>query len=86
MLCLFGYNIVDLPHSIGKLQHLRYLDLSYTLIRKLPASICALYNLQTLILFRCRRLNELPSNFEILINLRYLDICGAPLEEIPSHF
>ena len=34
VLCLSGYRIMDLPHSIGKLQHLRYLDLSHALIKK----------------------------------------------------
>ena len=85
VLCLRDYRIVNLPHSIGKLQHLRYLDLSNTLIEKLPTSICTLYNLQTLILSRCSKLYELPSRIENLINLRYLDIDDTPLREMPSH-
>ncbi|XP_059596929.1 putative disease resistance RPP13-like protein 1 [Vitis vinifera] len=85
VLCLHGYGIVNLPHSIGKLQHLRYLDLSNTLIEKLSTSICTLYNLQTLILSRCSKLYELPSRIENLINLRYLDIDDTPLREMPSH-
>ncbi|XP_034680626.1 putative disease resistance RPP13-like protein 1 isoform X2 [Vitis riparia] len=85
VLCLRDYRIVNLPHSIGKLQHLRYLDLSHTSIEKLPTSICTLYNLQTLILSWCMKLYELPSRIENLINLRYLDILGTPLREMPSH-
>ncbi|XP_019079791.1 putative disease resistance protein RGA4 [Vitis vinifera] len=74
VLSLRGYNITDLPKSIGNLKHLRYLDLSFTMIQKLPESVCYLCNLQTMILRRCSCLNELPSRMGKLINLRYLDI------------
>ncbi|CBI24815.3 unnamed protein product, partial [Vitis vinifera] len=52
VLSLRGYNITDLPKSIGNLKHLRYLDLSFTMIQKLPESVCYLCNLQTMILRR----------------------------------
>ncbi|KAJ9685831.1 hypothetical protein PVL29_017767 [Vitis rotundifolia] len=77
VLSLRGYNITDLPKSIGNLKHLRYLDLSFTMIQKLPESVCYLCNLQTMILRRCSCLNELPSRMGKLINLRYLDIFGC---------
>ena len=64
---------------------MRYFDLSCALIKKLPESICSLYNLQTLILVDCHHLNELPSRIENLINMRYLDIRGARLKETPCH-
>ncbi|WKA01825.1 hypothetical protein VitviT2T_020083 [Vitis vinifera] len=86
VLSLCAYRITDLPKSIGNLKHLRYLDLSLTLIQKLPESVCCLCNLQTMMLRKCSKLNELPSKMGKLINLRYLDIdgCGS-LREISSH-
>lgn len=77
VLSLHGYAITNLPHSIGNLNFLRYLDLSNTNIEKLLESICFLYNLQTMILSRCRYLVELPTRMGNLINLHYLDIMGA---------
>ncbi|KAF7105711.1 hypothetical protein CFC21_106490 [Triticum aestivum] len=53
-------------------KHLRYLDLSYSNISKLPDSICVLYNLQTLRLICCRKLQQLPKNMARLRKLIHL--------------
>ncbi|XP_021680447.2 putative disease resistance RPP13-like protein 1 [Hevea brasiliensis] len=85
VLSFSGYNITELPDSIGDLKLLRYLDLSNTKIRSLPESTTSLYNLQTLMLKECSLLRKLPSRMENLINLLHLDIVGVKLAEgMPS--
>ncbi|XXG52519.1 hypothetical protein AAC387_Pa03g0829 [Persea americana] len=69
-----GVENSQLLTSLGNLQHLRYLNLSFTLIEMLPESLTSLCYLQTLILFHCIELCELPKEMCKLTNLRCLDI------------
>ncbi|PWA52828.1 NBS-LRR resistance-like protein [Artemisia annua] len=79
VLSLSGYEISEVPDSIGKLKHLRYLNLSQTKITHLPENVCDLYNLETLILFGCSKLTKLPNDFIKLKSLRHLNIRDTPL-------
>ncbi|XP_050236754.1 putative disease resistance protein RGA3 [Mercurialis annua] len=66
--------IVTLPESIGRLKHLRLLNLIYSKIRRLPNSVCKLQSLQTLWLWGCSGIKELPSDMKCFISLRSLSI------------
>ncbi|KAF5775721.1 putative P-loop containing nucleoside triphosphate hydrolase, leucine-rich repeat domain superfamily [Helianthus annuus] len=79
VLSLRRFNISEVPNSIGSLKHLRYLNLSHTNIKELPENVGNLYNLQTLIVFGCKYLTNLPKSFFKLKRLRHFDIRNAPL-------
>ncbi|XP_058721434.1 putative disease resistance RPP13-like protein 1 [Vicia villosa] len=76
---------LELADEIGNLKFLRYLDVSWTSIVRLPNSICKLYNLETLILEKCYNLTELPINFSKLDRLRHLNLEGSAIEKMPKN-
>ncbi|XP_062174545.1 putative disease resistance protein RGA4 [Alnus glutinosa] len=86
VLDLHGRNHELLPSSIGKLKHLRYLDLSDNEnLMKLPNCITKLQNLQTLKVRFCKNLKELPSSIGELKHLRYLDLFyNKNLKKLPN--
>lgn len=85
VLSLSNYEIAELPELIGELKVLRYLDLSYTAIKLLPESVCTILNLQTLDLYGCQNLIQLPADTWKLVDLKYLDIRGTNLQRFPPH-
>ncbi|KAK6279567.1 hypothetical protein POUND7_019834 [Theobroma cacao] len=64
--------INDLPTFLGRVKHLRYLDVSGTSLTELPQSIDRLYNLQTLRFMHCRHLEMLPKGLGNLVSLRHI--------------
>ncbi|KAJ6867449.1 disease resistance protein RGA4 [Populus alba x Populus x berolinensis] len=72
-----GIYLDTLPKSICYLKHLRFLDVSNSDIKKLPASITSLQNLQTLNLSHCFWLIQLPRGMKHMKSLIYLDITGC---------
>ncbi|XP_031372810.1 putative disease resistance protein RGA4 [Punica granatum] len=67
----------EISGSIGKLKHMRSLDLSGNAFQYLPNSISGLCNLETLNLGDCKRLKRLPRGLTKLVNLRQLDVSGC---------
>ncbi|KAH0713828.1 hypothetical protein KY289_009787 [Solanum tuberosum] len=85
-LSLLRYEIVELPNDLFiELKLLRFLDISRTKIKRLPDSICVLYNLETLLLSSCDYLEELPLQMEKLITLRHLDISNTRALKMPLY-
>ncbi|QCD95232.1 disease resistance protein RPM1 [Vigna unguiculata] len=83
---IYSGNTSELPDSLGDLKHLHSLDLSYTIIQKLPDSTCLLYNLLVLKLNYCSSLTELPSNLHKLTKLRCLEFEKTKVTKMPIHF
>lgn len=74
VLDLSNSNIDELPESLGRLKHLRYLGASWTPIVRLPKSTSDLHGLKILKLRSCLKLLELPKEIKNLTNLMHLDV------------
>ncbi|KAL6850527.1 hypothetical protein ACP4OV_021154 [Aristida adscensionis] len=84
VLDLRGSQIFELPQSVGKLKHMRYLDISLSPINVLPNSISILHNLHTLHLSNCRNLRILPMSICSLQNLETLNLSACSLHNLPD--
>ncbi|KAH9751738.1 hypothetical protein KPL71_014411 [Citrus sinensis] len=69
--------IREIPENVGKLIHLKYLNLSGQCIERLPETLCELYNLQKLDIRGCEYLRELPAGIGKLKNMRSLLNAGT---------
>ncbi|KAG8657557.1 putative disease resistance protein RGA3 [Manihot esculenta] len=77
-------SIAEIPSEVGKLIHLRYLNLSQNVVlRVLPEKLCNLFNLQCLNLTACRSLTKLPQGMGKLTNLRHLQMIGSCVSFMP---
>ncbi|XP_040376360.1 putative disease resistance RPP13-like protein 1 [Oryza brachyantha] len=66
----------EIPKSIGKSKHLRYLEISGACpFKSLPSEFCSLYKLQYFSARKCK-LESLPSDFSKLRNLRRFESWG----------
>ncbi|XP_026390436.1 putative disease resistance protein RGA1 isoform X2 [Papaver somniferum] len=66
--------IGGVPSTISLLSQLRYLNVSYTLIRFIDKEVYAIRTLQTMKLRGCASLTRLPVGIGICENLRHLDL------------
>ncbi|XP_027170526.1 putative disease resistance protein RGA3 [Coffea eugenioides] len=84
-LTLSNCGLAEIPAEIGRLIHLRHLDLSDNLFITLPEAICDLYYLETLNITDCEKLSCLPQRIEGLVHLRHLFNEGTDdLRQIPQ--
>ena len=80
--CAMG---VALPASIGRLEHLRVLDLYGALGKPLPLSIAKLKNLEVLDLgHNFGNVREVPPQIAALHKLKYLALDWAEIRQIPA--
>eukprot|EP00258_Populus_trichocarpa_P021944 XP_024437963.1 putative disease resistance protein RGA3 isoform X8 [Populus trichocarpa] len=78
-------SIKEIPNEVGKLIHLRHLNLaSCGELESLPETMCDLCNLQSLDVTWCRSLKELPNAIGKLIKLRHLRIYRSGVDFIPK--
>ncbi|GKV51851.1 hypothetical protein SLEP1_g58475 [Rubroshorea leprosula] len=72
VLSFCGANIHKLPAFLGKMKHLRFLDVSETKIKELPKFITKLYHLQTFRFMNCGEIKRPLKGIWDLVNLRHI--------------
>ncbi|KAJ6417862.1 hypothetical protein OIU84_001278 [Salix udensis] len=82
---LSGSSIEKIPKEVGKLIHLRHLNLEGCReLVSLPETMCDLCNLQSLDVSKCSSLYELPRSIVKLIKLRHLRINASCVAFMPK--
>ncbi|KAJ6748181.1 DISEASE RESISTANCE PROTEIN RP [Salix purpurea] len=78
-------SIKEIPKEVGKLIHLRHLNLEVCReLVSLPENMCDLSNLQSLNVSWCSSLKELPGAIGKLMKLRHLCIYGSGVAFMPK--
>ncbi|GLT30362.1 hypothetical protein SLA2020_051660, partial [Shorea laevis] len=72
VLSFCGADIDELPAFLGKMKHLRFLDVSETKIKELPKFITKLYHLQTFRFMNCGEIKRPLKGIWDLVNLRHI--------------
>lgn len=85
VLCLRGSSVSTLPDEIGKLELLRCLDVSYTVVNILPDSLFELHNLRRLLCDGCDSLYAFHYKMSGLHSLRRFTLSGKHLRETPQY-
>jgi hypothetical protein len=84
---LDAYVASTIHDKVLNAKHLRYLDLSESGIVRLPDSVCVLYNLQTLRLNGCWKLQLLPEDISAMRKLIHIYLLGCDsLERMAQKF
>ncbi|CDP19229.1 unnamed protein product [Coffea canephora] len=78
-LTLSRCELAEIPAEIGRLIHLRHLDLSHNPFKELPEAMCDLYYLEILCIGLCEKLSMEPPP-----NLEGLQLHGYPGAQLPS--
>ncbi|KAB2602522.1 TMV resistance protein N-like [Pyrus ussuriensis x Pyrus communis] len=73
------------PEILAPMEHLNFLSLSETAVKKLPSSVKNLIGLQTLQLYRCKKLKSVPNSIYNLNSLQTLTFGGClKLKKLPQ--
>ncbi|XP_026423535.1 putative disease resistance protein RGA4 isoform X2 [Papaver somniferum] len=83
--CLLGVRPLKSQYFASDFKHLRYLDLSYSNIKVLHnVSIRKLYNLQTLVLYRCTNVHIILQDIGFLKLLEHLNLSYSDIHDLPK--
>ncbi|XP_021811460.1 TMV resistance protein N-like [Prunus avium] len=76
-------NFQHLPEISEAMEHLEFLNLSFTKVKEVPPSIGNLVALRKLHLAQCS-IQEIPDDLFCLTSLQELNLCGSEIKSIPA--
>jgi len=84
VLVLADNHLTEVSESIGRLRHLRMLDLGHSALGSLPEGFGGVEGLSDFLYLHDNQLRSLPSSLSRLKRLRYLNISEKQFEELPE--